>query len=174
MVCFFPHCCGIAQPSSAGGLLHAYVYLDTLCRPAIFYFMWGLFLLTVFFTISTATHVHHRPFLATGSHTHPALALSLPFASIYQDHYRYTDDLLTLSAYSSLSAPRTWPIYQSPIKLQELAPFLYHHPDQAFASYIHSGLVTGFRIGFTAGKIGYQGCLSHSTSAPRRLPPPRH
>ena len=88
--------------------------------------------------------LHHRTFLATGP-----LALSLPSASIYQDHYRYTEDLLTLSASSSLPAPQPWPTYQSPIKLRELAPFLCRHPDQAFASYIHSGLVTGFRIGFT-------------------------
>lgn len=48
-----------------------------------------------------------------------------------------------------MSAPHTWPTYQSPIKLQELAPFLQCHPDQAFASYIHTGLANGFHVGFT-------------------------
>lgn len=88
-------------------------------------------------------------FLAAGSHTGLlSTPISLPSAGIFQDHYRYTDDLLRLSASSSTSIPHHWTTYQSPIKLEELAPFLCIHPDQALASYIRTGLSTGFRVGF--------------------------
>ena len=74
---------------------------------------------------------------------------SLPSASIFQGRYRYTDELLCLTSSSSPSPPQNWPRYQSPIKLEELAPFLHCHPDQAFAAYIHTGLSTGFRVGYS-------------------------
>ena len=75
--------------------------------------------------------------------------MSLPTANIIQGRYRYTSDLLKLSITSSPSPYCTWPMYQFPIKLDELTPFLTRHPDQALASYIHMGLLTGFRIGYS-------------------------
>ena len=63
--------------------------------------------------------------------------------------YQYTSDLAQLSATSSPSPIQHWPRYRSPIRLDELAPFLARHPDQTFATFIHGGLSAGFRIGFT-------------------------
>ena len=81
--------------------------------------------------------------------THTHTGMSLPTANILHGHYRYTSDLLRLSTTSSPSHYRTWPMYHSPIKLDELPPFLSRHPDQALASYIHMGLPMGFRIGYS-------------------------
>ena len=75
--------------------------------------------------------------------------ISLPSAGITQDRYQYTADLLKLSATTSSTTHSDWPRYQSPIKLDQLAPFLARHPDQALASYIHMGLLNGFRIGYS-------------------------
>ena len=87
----------------------------------------------------------------TSSHTQ--VGMSLPAANILQGHYRYTSDLLKLSAASSPSLHHNWPIYQSPINLDQISPFLSRHPDQALASYIHMGLLTGFRIGYSLNRV---------------------
>ena len=99
--------------------------------------------------IPNLDHYTTALFLAAGSQSHQASALSLPLASIYQDHYNYTEDLLTLAASSSVSASQTWPTYKSPIQRQELSPFFHCHTDQAFVSYIRAGLTSGFQVGFT-------------------------
>ena len=39
-------------------------------------------------------------------------------------------------------------MFQSPIQIQRLQPFLRSYPDQDFASYLENGLVNGFRIGY--------------------------
>ena len=63
--------------------------------------------------------------------------------------YRYTRDLQTLAAGSSLVEDYTkWPRYTSPINLVQLEPFLRAHPDQGYASYMHKSIHEGFRIGF--------------------------
>ena len=74
---------------------------------------------------------------------------SLPAANIRQGHYQYTPDLLHLATTSSRAPYQSWQLYRSPIRLDLMAPFLNSHPDQAFASYIHMGLLMGFRIGNT-------------------------
>ena len=89
--------------------------------------------------------------MATGllmaGHTHSTI--SLPPANIIQGSYLYTADLLQLEASSSSSHYLSWPTYQSPIKLDQLTPYLASHPDQNFASYINRGLLTGFRVGYS-------------------------
>ena len=74
--------------------------------------------------------------------------LTLPAANIRQGRYQNTPDLLRLATSSSCSPYQSWPLYRSPIRLDLIAPFLDSHPDQAFASYIHMGILTGFRIGY--------------------------
>ena len=75
--------------------------------------------------------------------------MSIPAANIIQGRYRYMQDLHQLSATSSSSPPAVWPKYQSPIRLEELAPLLASHPDQSFAAFIVGGLANGFRIGYS-------------------------
>ena len=80
---------------------------------------------------------------------HTQAGMFLPAANIIQGHYQYTADLLQLSATSSPSPHLHWPMYHSPIKVDGIIPFLTRHPDQALASYIHTGLLTGFRVGYS-------------------------
>ena len=56
---------------------------------------------------------------------------------------------MELSAGSSPSPHCAWPTYHSPIKLDQLAPFIARHPDGALASYIQRGLQTSFKIGYS-------------------------
>ena len=90
-------------------------------------------------------------------HMYPAIAL--PPANINQGRYLYTADLLRLATISSHPPYQCWPTYKSPIKLESIASFLASHPDQAFAAYIHMGLLTGFRIGYSQDRM--QLCLRH-------------
>ena len=41
-----------------------------------------------------------------------------------------------------------WPTYKTPIRVENLVPYLESHPDAAFSSSIHEGLCNGFRVGF--------------------------
>jgi hypothetical protein len=66
---------------------------------------------------------------------------------------------------SSSSPHRAWPTYQSPIKLEQLVPFLNRHPDQALASYIHMGLLTGFRIGYSHNRAHLRSRTTNHPSA---------
>ena len=54
-----------------------------------------------------------------------------------------------MATQSSPSHNRDWPTYQSPVNLQEIAPYLASHPDQDLASYVRTGLMSGFRVGYT-------------------------
>lgn len=83
--------------------------------------------------------------------SHPAI--SIPAANVFQGHYRYMQDLHQLSATSSSSPSSDWPQYQSPIRLEELAPLLASHPDQSFAAFIIEGLANGFRIGYSLNRL---------------------
>ena len=60
----------------------------------------------------------------------------------------YTRDLLCFDACAPSSLPPSWPCYMTPVWLQNLMPYLTCHPNRAFAQYIYTGLVRGFRIGF--------------------------
>ena len=84
---------------------------------------------------------------------HMHSAVSLPPANISQGRYLYTADLLRLATTSSCPPYQSWSTYQSPIKLEAIALFLASHPDQAFAAYIHMGLLTGFRIGYSQDRL---------------------
>ena len=104
------------------------------------------------------------------------MTVSVPSAGVFQGHYRYTDDLLKLSATSTSSPSQDWPTYKSPIKLDELGPFLTCHPDQTFASYILSGLANGFRVGFSRDRAhlksrgkNHPSSLAHSAVVDARI-----
>ena len=73
-------------------------------------------------------------------------------ANLLNGKYRYTDDLLKLSAHSNAQLLHDWSVYRSPINTAHLQPFLSTFPDKDFASYLHNGLIHGFRIGYHAGR----------------------
>lgn len=100
------------------------------------------------------------------SANHTCSTISLPSANIIHGQYRYIADLLHLATASSHSPYRTWPAYHSPIKMDQLAPFLASHPDQALASYIQMGLLTGFRIGYSRNRAQMR---SRNTNHPSAL-----
>ena len=93
------------------------------------------------------------------------MTIFLPSANIIQHRYLYTSDLLKLATNSSRPPYQTWPLYRSPIELDQLAPFLANHPDQALASYIHMGLLSGFRIGYTHNRTQLCSCNANHPSA---------
>ena len=92
-------------------------------------------------------------------------AIDLPPANIIQGRYVYTADLLQLATLSSCPPCQTWPTYQTPIKLDLIAPFLSSHPDQTFASYIHMVLLTGFRIGYNCDRAQLRSRKANHPSA---------
>ena len=73
---------------------------------------------------------------------------TLPSANIMDGQYRYLQDLLDLDACHDPSPVAVWPRCPSPVCVSNWREFLATHPDQAFASYIFTGLSLGFRIGF--------------------------
>ena len=75
-------------------------------------------------------------------------AISLDCANIVNGSYRYTQDLVQLAAFVSSQPSPLWPRYHSPIRMENLSPFLNSHPDATYAAYIREGLTKGFRIGF--------------------------
>ena len=93
MIGFFLNYCGMVQPFSAEYLLHAYGYIPgypmAACHVVLYATTLGYFLRAL--CILPLPLLHCCTFLATGPHTHPALALPLPSASWYQDHYRYME-----------------------------------------------------------------------------------
>lgn len=100
-----------------------------------------------------AKNVPRPPLFVIGDkpagHMDRSLAITLPPANIIQGHYLYTADLLQLATNSSRPPYQTWLTYRSPIQLHLIALFLASHPDQAFAPYIHMGLLTGFRTEYS-------------------------
>jgi hypothetical protein len=88
-----------------------------------------------------------QPSLALPGLQHLGSTTSLSCANILNGWYHYINDLLQLTAVSSLSTAQ-WPQYHTPVEVEKLLPFLACHLDQQFASYIYDGLIQGFRIGF--------------------------
>ncbi len=74
--------------------------------------------------------------------------ITLKAANIVDGHYMYTSDLLKLEECKDSNHPIVWPTCPSPICCSNWVEFWASHPDRAFASYILSGLTTGFRVGF--------------------------
>lgn len=99
--------------------------------------------------LSGTSHYHTCLLLVTGLPSHTQEGVTVPAANIFGSRYRYTADLLELSSISSPSSYSDWPTYQSPIKLDQLAPFLDRHPDRALAAYIQRGLISGFKVGYS-------------------------
>lgn len=72
----------------------------------------------------------------------------LPQMGIVGGKYRYMQDLLQLDACRPY-APSSWcTLLSTPLKLQQLETYLRRHPDQQYASYLHTRLANGFRVGF--------------------------
>ena len=94
------------------------------------------------------------PYVA-GSAVDRPLGASLPSAvewrkaftpvNVYAGRYIYMEDLQNLD---KCRDPVQWPTCPSPVRLNNWTAFLHCHPDQTFVSYIHSGLSSGFRIGY--------------------------
>ena len=74
--------------------------------------------------------------------------VSLVAANIAMGRYAYTQDLMGLDGCTDETGPVSWPTSPSPVHLSNWMKFVLAHPDHSFASYIHSGLSTGFRISF--------------------------
>ena len=60
----------------------------------------------------------------------------------------YLQDLIELEDHTEHDCRVWWPICPALIDLDNWTDFLFAHPDHEFASYSHSGLATGFHIGF--------------------------
>ena len=69
-------------------------------------------------------------------------------ANIVAGRYAFTDDLLRLEECVDSGNPPTWPTSPSPVRLANWRGYMRAHPDQRYASYIYSGLATGFRVDF--------------------------
>lgn len=87
----------------------------------------------------------------------PTSHISVRAASIVTGQYIYTEDLLKLDKCTDKNFPMSWPTSPSPICLSNWMEFILAHPDHRFASYIHAGLSTGFRIGMPLRCVPHQG-----------------
>ena len=58
-----------------------------------------------------------------------------------------------------------WPVYKSPINLDRFSTFLARHPDRSFANYIQTGLLSGFRIGYSSNRSQLRSRHSNHPSA---------
>ena len=55
---------------------------------------------------------------------------------------------MRLNECTDVRAPPSWPVPSSSLHLANWMQFILAHPDQMYASYVHTGLACGFRIGF--------------------------
>ena len=78
----------------------------------------------------------------------PDSQISLKTANIIAGRYVYAEDLTKLEKCTDRDFLDSWPICPSPIRLAGWMEFVIAHPDHRFASYIYSGLTSGFCIGF--------------------------
>ena len=62
--------------------------------------------------------------------------------------YNYIRDLQRLEEFTGSDATIRWPTCPSPIRVENWMEFFHSHPDNDFVSYIHTGLLSGFHIGF--------------------------
>ena len=86
-------------------------------------------------------------------------------ANIVAGRYAYTDDLLRLEECVDGGSPPSWPASPSPVRLANWRGYVRAHPDQRYASYIYSGLATGFRIGFNWRSTSLRPSLRNHPSA---------
>ena len=96
---------------------------------------------------SDHTHSHHTCVI-------PAYvgqeSLEIPACSVVEGRYRYMQDLLALEATVTGKGPSPF-IPASPLKTEAWQEALRHHPDQAFAAHILTGMRRGFHIGVDRG-----------------------
>ena len=76
------------------------------------------------------------------------------------------EDLAKLDECRDPACPVQWPTCPSPVRLSNWLEFLRCHPDQTFASYIHSGLLSGFRIGYNRQAPHLKSASKNHPSAP--------
>ena len=55
---------------------------------------------------------------------------------------------MRLNECTDVRAPPSWPVPSSSLHLANWMQFILAHPDHRYASYVHTGLACGFRIGF--------------------------
>ena len=91
--------------------------------------------------------------------------LSLKSANIVSGHYTYTRDLLLLGGFTHAKTAPLWPVSPTPLKVANWRDFFTAHPDQEFASYIYSGLLGGFKIGFDQHSVSLRSSMRKHPSA---------
>ena len=75
----------------------------------------------------------------------PPSLISVESANIVAGRYAYTKDLLQLDRFTDASNPPLWSVPPSPLCLANWTEFIAAHPDQEYASYVQTGLLSGFR-----------------------------
>ena len=55
---------------------------------------------------------------------------------------------MQLNECTDVRVPSSWPVPSSSLHLANWMQFILAHPDHRYASYVHTGLSYGFRIGF--------------------------
>jgi len=81
------------------------------------------------------------------------LLLSVGSANIVSGRYAYTRDLLQLGSFTGVPNVPSWPILLTPLKVANSWEFLVTHLDQEYTTYIQSGILYGFRIGFDRSSV---------------------
>ncbi len=92
--------------------------------------------------------------------------ITLKAANIATGRYVYTEDLLRLEECTDINHPISCPSCPS---LSSWMEFVLAHPDHRFASYIYSGLSTGFRIGFYRQASTLQSTARNHPSASKNM-----
>ena len=95
----------------------------------------------------------------------PPSLIYVESANIVAGRYAYTRDLLQLDRCTDASNPPLWSVPPSPLCLANWTEFIAAHPDQEYASYVQTGLLSGFRIGFDRLSVPLQSSTRNHPSA---------
>ena len=98
----------------------------------------------------------------------PPNLISVESANIVSGGYAYTRDLLQLDKFTVASNPPSWSVPPSPLCLANWTEFIAAHPDQKYASYVHTGLLSGYRIGFDRLSVPLQSSTRNHIHQPVR------
>ena len=72
---------------------------------------------------------------------------------------------MQLDRFTDASIPPSWSVPPSPLCLDNWTEFIAAHPDQEYASYVQTGLLSGFRIGFDSHSVLRQSSTRNHPSA---------
>ena len=72
---------------------------------------------------------------------------------------------MQLDRFIDASNPPLWSVPPSPLCLANWTEFIAAHPDQEYASYVQTGLLSGFRIGFDRLSVPLQSSTRNHPSA---------